>query len=64
MTELNPIGKLIHERKYARRDTDGKVETWDQTCLRVAITIADAYSGDQTNREFEDKVDVFYKMIN
>jgi hypothetical protein len=40
MAELNPIGKLIHERKYARKDADGTVETWEQTCLRVAINIA------------------------
>ena len=57
MAELSSIGKLIHERKYAIKDDKGNLETWAQTCLRVAINIADAYFGDQTNKEFEDKVD-------
>ncbi len=69
MTELNPIGKLIHERKYARHDADGIVETWQQTCLRVAINIAYAYhdsdkSTQKTAEEEATKIDVFYNMIN
>jgi ribonucleotide reductase alpha subunit len=69
MAELNPIGKLIHERKYARKDADGTVETWEQTCLRVAINIAYAYHDhykvtEETHEEEQRKIDVFYNMIN
>ena len=74
MAELNPIGKLIHERKYARKDPDGTVETWAQTCLRVAINIAYAYhnkdveahkkTAETLGEEENAKIDVFYNMIN
>ena len=69
MVELNPTGKLIHERKYALRGADGKLETWQQTCLRVAINIAYAYhdpnkSDLDSSEEEQRKIDVFYNMIN
>ena len=74
MAELNPIGKLIHERKYAQHDAKGNVETWQQTCLRVAINIAYAYHDEDihdktkkiedSQKEEQTKIDVFYNMIN
>ena len=69
MVELNPIGKLIHERKYARRDAKGNLETWNETCLRVAINIAYAYHDTdkitgETHAEEGRKIDAFYNMIN
>lgn len=63
MAELSPIGKLIHERKYAYRNGD-KVETWNDTCLRVALTVANAYGETTGTPEFNEKVDTFYNMIN
>lgn len=74
MAELNPIGKLIHERKYALKDEQGNVETWKQTCLRVAINVAYAYHDKdivdkgknvkEVQEDEERKIDTFYNMIN
>ena len=65
MAELNPIGKLIHERNYAVMNN----ETWQQTCLRVALNVAYAYHNsnkttEKTHLEEQRKIDAFYNMIN
>ena len=65
MAELNPIGKLIHERSYAVMNN----ETWQQTCLRLAINVAYAYhNSDKKTKavhlDEQRKIDAFYNMIN
>lgn len=65
--EWGPSGELVYERTYARTKPNGELETWPETCMRVAegnMQFLLPNKDEWTNETFQEVQDIYERLLD